>query len=134
MFILYLVLFSAALSDLARRCSDTAKKYTQSQANLSQTSAFLDSSRALNSSLNAQLDSKKMAYEVNSLDRFYFASLALMLSVVIALQEEKQALVASHDNLDRLYRDTSTSLTILERSHRFTMSNMDHHRDELRES
>jgi hypothetical protein len=36
------------------------------------------------------------------------------------LQEEKCVLVASHDNLDRLYRDSSNSLTILERSHRFT--------------
>jgi chromosome segregation ATPase len=50
------------------------------------------------------------------------------------LQEEKQALVASRDNLDRLYRDASNSLTILERSHRFTMSDLDHHRNELRAS
>jgi chromosome segregation ATPase len=50
------------------------------------------------------------------------------------LQEEKRALVASRDNLDRLYRDASTSLTILETSHRFTMSDFDHHRDELRAS
>jgi hypothetical protein len=42
--------------------------------------------------------------------------------------------VASRDNLDRLYRDTSNSLTILERSHRFTMSDLDHHRHELRAS
>jgi hypothetical protein len=43
-------------------------------------------------------------------------------------------LVASRDNLDRLYRDASTSLTILEKSHRFTMSDLDHHRDKLRAS
>jgi hypothetical protein len=49
---------SAALSDLARR-------YSQSQADLAQTSAFLDSAHSLNSSLNAQLDSEKMAHEVN---------------------------------------------------------------------
>jgi hypothetical protein len=42
--------------------------------------------------------------------------------------------VASRDNLDRLYRDTSNSLTILERSHRFTMSDLDHHRHELQVS
>jgi hypothetical protein len=41
------------------------------------------------------------------------------------LQEEKSALVASRDNLDRLYRDSSNSLTILERSHRFTMEELD---------
>jgi hypothetical protein len=50
------------------------------------------------------------------------------------LQEEKRALVASRDNLDRMYRDASTSLTILERSHRFTMSDLDHHRNELNAS
>jgi hypothetical protein len=51
--ILYLVLFFATLSDLARRCSDTKEKYAQSQVDLSQTSAFLDSTRALKSSLKA---------------------------------------------------------------------------------
>jgi uncharacterized protein (DUF3084 family) len=48
------------------------------------------------------------------------------------LKEEKQMLLASHDNLDRLYRNASNSLTILERSHRFTISDLDLHRDELR--
>jgi hypothetical protein len=42
--------------------------------------------------------------------------------------------VASHDNLDRLYRDATNSLTILERSHRFTMSDLDHHCHELQAS
>ena len=42
--------------------------------------------------------------------------------------------MASHDNMDRLYRDASNSLTILERSHRFTMSDLDHHRHELQAS
>jgi hypothetical protein len=50
------------------------------------------------------------------------------------LQEEKSALVASRDNLDRLYRDSSNSLTILERSHRFTMEELDNHRCKLQES
>jgi hypothetical protein len=43
-------------------------------------------------------------------------------------------LAASRDNLDRLYHDASNSLTILERSHRFTMSDLDHHRHELQVS
>jgi hypothetical protein len=43
-------------------------------------------------------------------------------------------LLDSHDNLDRLYRDASNSLTILERSHHFTMSELDNHKDELRVS
>jgi uncharacterized protein YhaN len=50
------------------------------------------------------------------------------------LQEEKRALVTSRDNLDRLYRDSSNSLTILERSHRFTMEELDNHCYKLQES
>jgi chromosome segregation ATPase len=50
------------------------------------------------------------------------------------LQEEKRVLVASRENLDRLYRDTNNSLTILERSHRFTMADLDNHRHKLQES
>jgi chromosome segregation ATPase len=50
------------------------------------------------------------------------------------LQEEKCALAASRDNLDRLYRDANNSLTILERSHRFTMVDLDNHRYKLQES
>jgi hypothetical protein len=50
------------------------------------------------------------------------------------LLEERRALVSSCDNLDRLYRDASNSLTILERSHRFTISDLDHHCRELQVS
>jgi hypothetical protein len=50
------------------------------------------------------------------------------------LQEEKRILAASRDNLDRLYRDSSNSLTILERSHRFTMEELDNQRCKLQES
>jgi hypothetical protein len=57
-----------------------------------------------------------------------------MLNPVLYLQEEKRTLVASRDNLDRMYRDTSNSLTLLERSHRFTMSDLDHHRHKLQAS
>ena len=88
--ILYLTLFSAALSDLARRCSDIEEKYTESQADLSQTSAFLDSARSLNSSLNAQLDSERMAYEVNALGCFCLASLASILNVVLACKRKSE--------------------------------------------
>jgi hypothetical protein len=42
--------------------------------------------------------------------------------------------VASRDNLDRLYRDANNSLTILERIHRFTMADLDHHCHELQVS
>jgi chromosome segregation ATPase len=50
------------------------------------------------------------------------------------LQEEKRALAASRDKLDRLYRDANNSLTILERSHRFTMADLDNHHHKLQES
>jgi hypothetical protein len=80
----YLVLFSAALPALTQRCSDAMEKYTKNQADLNQVSAFMDSVDTLNSSLNAQLDSEKMAYEVNFLDCFCFAFFASMLSVVLA--------------------------------------------------
>jgi hypothetical protein len=43
-------------------------------------------------------------------------------------------LLDSRDSLDKLYCDASSSLTTLDRSHRFTMSELDHHRDELRVS
>jgi septal ring factor EnvC (AmiA/AmiB activator) len=50
------------------------------------------------------------------------------------LQEEKRALATSRDNLDKLYRDASNSLTVLERSHRFTKEELDNHRYKLQES
>jgi hypothetical protein len=50
---------------MARRCSDFEEKYSQSQTDFAYTSAFLDGARSLNSSLNAQLDSERMAHEVN---------------------------------------------------------------------
>jgi hypothetical protein len=54
--------------------------------------------------------------------------------VDFCLQEEKRILATSRDNLDRLYHDSSNSLTILERSHRFTMEELDNHRYKLQES
>jgi chromosome segregation ATPase len=50
------------------------------------------------------------------------------------LQEEKRGIATSRDNLDKLYRDASNSLTILERSHRFTREELDNHRYKLQES
>jgi chromosome segregation ATPase len=50
------------------------------------------------------------------------------------LQEEKHALATFRDNLDKLYRDASNSLTILERSHRFTREELDNHCYKLQES
>jgi hypothetical protein len=84
---------SAALSNLARQCSDIEEKYSQSMDNLIQTSTFLDSARSQNSSLNAQLDSKKMTHEVNFLGCFCFALLASMLSVVFACRKKNKHLL-----------------------------------------
>jgi hypothetical protein len=76
---------SAALSDMARRCSELEEKHLQSQANstrrysnleekysqgqtdLARVSASLDDARSLNSSLNAQLSSERAAHEVSFL-------------------------------------------------------------------
>jgi hypothetical protein len=84
---------SAALSDLAQWCSDIEEKYSQRQADLIQTSAFLDSAHSLNSSLNAQLNSEKMAHEVNFLGCFCFALLASMLSAVLACRKKNKQLL-----------------------------------------
>jgi hypothetical protein len=43
-------------------------------------------------------------------------------------------LLNSHDSPEKLYREASGSLTTLERSHRFTMSELDRHGDELKVS
>jgi hypothetical protein len=59
--------YSRSQADLTQRCSDLEGKYSQSQADLAQTSVSLDGARSLNSSLNAKLDSERMAHEVNSL-------------------------------------------------------------------
>jgi hypothetical protein len=48
--------------------------------------------------------------------------------------QEENVLATSRDNLDKLYRDASNSLIILERSHRFTMEDLDNHRYKLQES
>jgi hypothetical protein len=83
---------------------------------LARVSASLDDANSLNSSLSSQLDSERVANEVSLLD--FLCSF----------------LLDSRDNLDRLYRNANNSLTILERSHRFTMADLDNHRHKLQES
>jgi hypothetical protein len=78
---------SAALSDMARRCSEIEEKhlksqadstrrysdlekYSQGQTDLARVSASLDDARSLNSSLNAQLNSERAAHEVSFLSWF----------------------------------------------------------------
>jgi hypothetical protein len=45
-----------------------------------------------------------------------------------------QKLLAYRNNLDKLYWDASSSLTTLERSHCFTMEELERKRNELKES
>jgi hypothetical protein len=121
-------------AELVQRCIDFEEKYSQSQTELGQVSAALDDANALSSSLHAQLNSEKVICET-VLCLVVFLLLAWFLrELTFCLQEEKRILAASRDSLDRLYRDSSNSLTILERSHRFTMEELDNQRCKLQES
>jgi hypothetical protein len=53
---------------MTRRYSELEEKYSQGQIDLAQVSASLDDANSLNSSLSAQLDSKRAANEVSLLD------------------------------------------------------------------
>jgi hypothetical protein len=57
--------------------------YAQSQADLNQVSAFLDGSRTMNSSLNAQLDSEKRAHEVDFSDCSQCLCFALLVGCLV---------------------------------------------------
>jgi hypothetical protein len=60
---------------MAQRYSDLEEKYSQGQTDLAQVCASLNDTNMLNSTLNAQLDSKKVANELN----FYLALSAVFL-------------------------------------------------------
>jgi chromosome segregation ATPase len=49
------------------------------------------------------------------------------------LKAESWALLSSRNNLDKLYRNASSSLTTLERSHQFTMEELERKRNERKE-
>jgi hypothetical protein len=59
--------FNYFLLDVTRRYSELKEKYSQGQIDLARVSASLDDANSLNSSLSAQLDSKKAANEVSLL-------------------------------------------------------------------
>jgi septal ring factor EnvC (AmiA/AmiB activator) len=121
-------------AELAQRCADFEEKYSQSQTELTQVSAALDDANALSSSLHAQLNSEKVIYETVLFPCCAPITCLVFEVVVFCLQEEKRILAASRDSLDRLYHDSSNSLTILERGHRFTMEELDNQRCKLQES
>jgi hypothetical protein len=50
------------------------------------------------------------------------------------LKAENRTLLSSQNTFDKLYRDASSSLTTLERSHQFTMEELERKRNELKES
>ena len=50
---------------MARRYSDLEEKYSQGQTELARVCSSLNDANALNSTLNAQLDSEKVATESN---------------------------------------------------------------------
>jgi hypothetical protein len=121
-------------AELVQRCADFEEKYSQSQTELGQVSAALDDANALSSSLHAQLNSEKVIYKTVLLPCCVHITCLVFEGVDFCSQEEKCILAASRDSLDRLYRDSSNSLTILERSHRFTMEELDNQRCKLQES
>jgi hypothetical protein len=94
----------------------------------------LDDANALSSSLHAQLNSEKVIYKTVPLPCCVPITCLVFEGIDFFSQEEKRILAASRDSLDRLYRDSSNSLTILERSHRFTMEELDNQRCKLQES
>jgi hypothetical protein len=67
---------------------------------------------------------------------FLFFSLCSLNFLVLLLIKDIEGIheLLAHFRVYRLYRDASNSLTILERSHRFTMTDLDHHRHELQVS
>jgi hypothetical protein len=121
-------------AELVQRCTDFEEKYSQSQTELGQVSAALDDANALSSSLHAQLNSEKGDLWNCALPCCAPITCLVFEGVDFCLQEEKRILAASRDSLDILYRASSNSLTILERSHRFTMEELDNQRCKLQES
>jgi hypothetical protein len=53
---------------MARRYSELEEKYSQGQMDLVRVSASLNDANSFNSSLNAQIDSERVANEVSLLD------------------------------------------------------------------
>jgi predicted nucleic acid-binding Zn-ribbon protein len=64
----------------------------------------------------------------------YYQEFSHLQEEIHRLKDENQALLSSHINLDKLYRDASSSLTTLERIHQFTLEELERKRNELKES
>lgn len=96
----------------------------------------------MNFSLQSKLDMEKKSHEVTrrelqvaySMLSTYYQEFSNPQEEIQGLKDENQVLSSSHNSLDGLYRDTANSLTTLERSHRYTMKELQRKRDELQET
>jgi hypothetical protein len=78
---------------------------------------FLDGARAMNASLQSKFDLEKKTHEVTRWElQIAYSMLSIYYQRFSHSQEEMQKLLASRNNLDKLYLDASSSLTTLERS------------------
>lgn len=120
-------------SVLTRQCSDVEERCAQSQEELDQVTMFLDGARAMNTSPQLKFDLEKKTHEVTRLE-IQVAYSKLSTYYQRFSQEEMQNFLASRNNLDKVYQDASSSLTTLERRHRFTMEELERKRNELKKS
>jgi chromosome segregation ATPase len=96
----------------------------------------------MNSSLESKLDMEKRTHEVTrrelhiaySMLSTYYQEFSHPHEEIQRLKDENRVLFSSRNSLDKLYRDASNSLTTLERSHRFTMEELERKRNELKDS
>jgi hypothetical protein len=96
---------------------------------------FPDGACAMDSSLRSKLDLEKKTHEVTHRElQVAYSMLSTYYQRFSHPQKEIQKLLASQNNLDKLYLDASSSLTALERSHRFTMEELESKRNDLKES
>jgi chromosome segregation ATPase len=127
---------------MTRRCSDAEERCTRSQEELNQVTEFLDGARAMNSSLQSKLDMEKKTHEVTrrelqiaySMLSVHYQEFSHPQEEIQRLKDENQTLLSSRNNLDKLYRDATDSLTTLRRSHQFTMEELERKRNELKGS
>jgi hypothetical protein len=92
--------------------------------------------------LQSKLDMENKTHEVThrelqvaySMLSTYYQEFSHMQEDIQRLKDENRALLSSQNILHKLCRDATNSLTTLERSHRFTMEELERKRDELRDS
>jgi chromosome segregation ATPase len=96
----------------------------------------------MNFSLQSKLELEKKTHDVicqepqvsYSMLSTYYQGFSHPQEEIQRLKTKIRTLLASRNNLDKLYRDASNSLTTLERCHQFTMEELECKRNELKES